>query len=35
LIGDLVLLDDSGHAARFGDAWKDRPAVVAFLRHYG
>jgi hypothetical protein len=31
----LVLADDQGNPARLGDAWKARPVVLAFLRHYG
>lgn len=31
----LVLVDDEGRPARVGDVWKERPAIVAFLRHYG
>lgn len=34
-LADLVLVDDDGRPARVGDAWKDRPVVLTFLRHYG
>jgi hypothetical protein len=33
--GGLTLLDDRGRPARVGDAWKERPVVFAFLRHWG
>ena len=32
---DVVLLDHEGHPVRLGDMWRDRPAVLAFVRHYG
>jgi prostamide/prostaglandin F2alpha synthase len=32
---DLVLQDHEGLPVRLGDTWKDRPAVLAFVRHYG
>jgi len=34
-LADLVLVDDDGRPARLGDAWKDRPVILTFLRHYG
>ncbi len=34
-LADLVLVDDDGRPARVGDAWRDRPVILAFLRHYG
>ena len=34
-LADLVLVDDDGRPARVGDAWKDRPVILTFLRHYG
>jgi len=34
-LADLVLKDHKGGAVRLGDLWQDRPAVLAFLRHYG
>ena len=27
--------DVEGHDVRLGDLWRDRPAVLVFLRHYG
>ena len=35
VLADLVLIDDEGRPARVGDTWRDRPVVLAFLRHYG
>ncbi len=32
---DFVLSDFRGHSVRLGDLWRDRPAVLVFLRHYG
>src|SRR3954453_19939013 len=32
---DVVLQDHEGNPVRLGDVWQDRPAVIAFLRHYG
>ena len=34
-LADVVLQDSSGEDVRLGSLWKDRPAVVVFLRHYG
>lgn len=34
-LANLVLVDDDGRQARMGDAWKDRPVILTFLRHYG
>ena len=31
----IVLKDQSGADVRLGDLWRERPAVLAFLRHYG
>jgi len=31
----VVLKDQSGADVRLGDLWRERPAVLAFLRHYG
>jgi hypothetical protein len=27
--------DALGHDVRLGDLWRERPAVLVFLRHYG
>lgn len=32
---DLVLPDSYEHDVRLGDLWRDRPAVLVWLRHYG
>jgi peroxiredoxin len=32
---DVVLEDHEGRPIRLGDIWQDRPAVLAFVRHYG
>ncbi|MBX5470138.1 MAG: AhpC/TSA family protein [Thermoleophilaceae bacterium] len=34
-IADVVLQDAEGRDVRVGDLWRDRPAVLVFLRHYG
>jgi hypothetical protein len=34
-LAELVLKDHEGLDVRIGDLWQDRPAVLAFLRHYG
>lgn len=31
----ITLPDLDGKMVRLGSLWTDRPAVVAFLRHYG
>jgi hypothetical protein len=31
----VVLRDDAGAPVRLGDLWRERPVVLAFLRHYG
>ena len=35
LLEDIVLEDHEGLPVRLGDTWKDKPAVLAFVRHYG
>jgi hypothetical protein len=30
-----TVLDERGRAAVLGSIWEDRPAVVAFVRHFG
>jgi hypothetical protein len=32
---DTVLPDHDGNAVRLGDLWRDRPAALVWLRHYG
>ena len=34
-LADVVLEDHHGHEVRLGDLWRDQPAVLVFLRHYG
>jgi hypothetical protein len=34
-LADLVLKDYQGRDVRLGELWQDKPAVLAFLRHYG
>ncbi len=34
-IADITLPDQDGHETRLGDLWRDRPAVLVWLRHYG
>lgn len=34
-LADIVLADERGRPTRLGDLWRDQPAVLVFLRHYG
>jgi hypothetical protein len=34
-LASIALPDTDGRQVRLGSLWKQRPAVVAFLRHYG
>ena len=34
-LADIVLPDQDGHDVRLGDLWRDGPAVLVWLRHYG
>jgi hypothetical protein len=34
-LADIVLKDHTGADVRLGDLWRDQPAVLVFLRHYG
>ena len=34
-LAELVLLDHDGRDVRLADLWKDRPAALVWLRHYG
>jgi hypothetical protein len=34
-LADLVLPDHDDQQVRLGDLWRDRPAVLVWLRHYG
>ena len=32
---NYTLLDSLGNSVNLSDFWKDRPALIIFLRHYG
>lgn len=32
---DVPVLDQEGREVRLSSFWRDRPAVLAFLRHFG
>jgi hypothetical protein len=32
---DATVLDEAKVVHRLGDLWKDRPAVLVFVRHFG
>jgi hypothetical protein len=34
-LADLVLPDQDGTDVRLGDLWRDGPAALVWLRHYG
>jgi hypothetical protein len=34
-LAELVLLDHEGAEVRLGDLWRERPAALVWLRHYG
>jgi hypothetical protein len=34
-LADCVVQDESGVDSRLGDQWRDRPVVLAFVRHFG
>ncbi len=34
-LAQIEVLDPKGHPVFFGDLWRDRPAVIAFVRHFG
>lgn len=34
-LAGIVLRDWRGEEVRLGDLWRDQPAVLVFLRHYG
>jgi hypothetical protein len=34
-LATLTVLDDAGQAIPVGSFWKDRTAVLAFVRHFG
>jgi hypothetical protein len=31
----VTVKDADGHDVRLGDLWREKPAVLVFLRHYG
>ena len=34
-LADIVLQDDQGEDVRLGELWRDRAAVLVFVRHFG
>ena len=34
-IGEMTVLDETGTAVRLNTLWATRPAVIAFVRHFG
>ena len=34
-LAKLTVLDEGGAAVVLGTLWRDRPAVLAFVRHFG
>jgi hypothetical protein len=34
-LADVILRDQDGEEVRLGDLWRERPAVLVWLRHYG
>ena len=34
-LAGIVLADHDGNEVRLGDLWRDRPAALVWLRHYG
>jgi hypothetical protein len=34
-LADTVLPDQDGRDVRLGDLWRERPAALVWLRHYG
>jgi len=34
-LADASVLDEKGEARRLGDLWKEKPVVLAFVRHFG
>lgn len=35
VLAPIALPDPEGRQVRLGSLWEEKPAVVAFLRHYG
>lgn len=34
-LADARVTDERGDEVRLGDLWRERPALVAFVRHFG
>lgn len=34
-LSEIQLRDPDGSPVRLGDAWRDGPALVVFIRHFG
>ena len=34
-LGDVVVKDMEGRDVRLAEVWREKPAVVVFVRHYG
>jgi hypothetical protein len=34
-LADITLPDHEGREVRIGDLWRERPAALVWLRHYG
>ena len=34
-LAEIVLPDHDGHDVALSDLWRDRPAALIWLRHYG
>lgn len=34
-LAEIVLPDHEGNDVRLGDLWRERPAALVWLRHYG
>ena len=34
-LAKLTVLDDTGKAVELGTLWKDKTAILAFVRHFG
>ena len=34
-LAKLTVLDEAGKTVELGTLWKDKPAILAFVRHFG
>ena len=34
-LADLEVLDPRGEGVKLADVWREQPAVIAFVRHFG